>query len=388
MSDMSNRAIESAVSSEVSFCKFLSANDTGATGGHQSGVLISMSAKDMLFDEKLPFDNILKKNVKITWQDDVITESVFTYYSSKRELRITKFGKGFEIISPSKTGSLFVMTKQSSCDYKVYILDTEDEIEDFLGTFGIGATETNCMFGPSGIHNQDVKEKAINDFISSLKVDFPETEYMSKAARDISDFVYNHKEQIITNPDKKIIEWTSTEYALFRAIEEHIYGEIIRSGFDSVEKFVSVANSLMNRRKSRAGKSLEHHLEAIFGANDIKYDSQAITEGKKKPDFIFPSIKAYHDSTYPINKIVTLAAKTTCKDRWRQILNEADRLKDEYKYLCTLQQGISPNQMDEMENEKVILVVPKPYISCYPKSRQDRIWTVSRFVKYIKAMQI
>lgn len=30
-----NKAIESTVASELAFCKFLSANDTGATGGHQ-----------------------------------------------------------------------------------------------------------------------------------------------------------------------------------------------------------------------------------------------------------------------------------------------------------------------------------------------------------------
>lgn len=132
---------------------------------------------------------------------------------------------------------------------------------------------------------------------------------------------------------------------------------------------------------------MEHHLEAIFDANQIKYDSQAVTEGRKKPDFLFPSEIAYHDATYPADKLATLAAKTTCKDRWRQILNEADRLKGENKYLCTLQQGVSPMQMDEMEAEKVILVVPKPYISCYPKDRQDRIWTLSRFVEYIRNMQ-
>lgn len=56
-----------------------------------------------------------------------------------------------------------------------------------------------------------------------------------------------------------------------------------------------------------------------------------------------------------IEKLCTLAAKTTCKDRWRQILNEADRLRDEHKYLCTMQQGISATQMDEMRAEKVIV---------------------------------
>lgn len=53
------------------------------------------------------------------------------------------------------------------------------------------------------------------------------------------------------------------------------------------------------------------------------------------------------------------------------MLNEADHLRDKPKYLCTLQQGISGAQMDEMQVENVILVVPKPYIVTYPKDRRN-----------------
>lgn len=383
-----NIVLESVVASKMAFCKFLSANDTGATGGHQSGILVSVSAAKMLFDEELPKNNILKRNVKITWQGDFVTESNLTYYNSKKELRITKFGRGFDLLRPEQTGALFVLTQQSKDDYSAFILETEEEIEDFLNTFGISATETNCLFGAGGIHRNAMEDKAISRFIENLQVEFPESSFMSSAAREIANEVYNHIEYLRTNPDKKIIEWTNMEYALFRAIEEHRYGEIVKAGFSSVEGFVTIANSILNRRKSRAGKSLEHHLEAIFNANTIKFDSQAVTEGKKKPDFLFPSGAAYHNSKFPVEKLVSLAAKTTCKDRWRQVLNEADRLRDEKKYLCTLQQGVSPAQMDEMQAEKVILVVPKPYITCYPKDRQNRIWTIAKFVQYVRELQV
>ena len=158
-------------------------------------------------------------------------------------------------------------------------------------------------------------------------------------------------------------------------------------GFASVEDFITLANQVLNRRKSRAGKSLEHHLAAIFDEHKIQYTAQAVTEGNKKPDFLFPSEAAYHDTSFAVENLCTLAAKTTCKDRWRQIINEADRLRDENKYLCTMQQGISGAQMDEMLAEKVILVVPKPYIKSYPKDRQERIWTLGQFVEYIKRME-
>ena len=132
---------------------------------------------------------------------------------------------------------------------------------------------------------------------------------------------------------------------------------------------------------------MEHHIAAIFDANKIQYEGQVVTEGNKKPDFIFPSGAAYHNNKFPVEKLLSLASKTTCKDRWRQVINEADRLRDRNKYLLTLQQGISSAQMNEMEQEKVILIVPKAYISTYPREQQHKIWTVKKFIDYVKEVE-
>ena len=382
------QAIKSVLNSEKGFCKFLSANDTGATGGHQSGILISKSAVEMMFSrQELGQAGIPKRTIKIRWQDDFETESCFTYYESKNELRITRFGRGFPFLKPEQTGALFVFTKQTHTDYSGYFLETDDEIEEFLDTFGISPTETNSLIDVQRVSAETQEKLSIQEFINGLDVDFPASDVMSAAARTIEEKVYDHMEYIRLNPDKKIISWTNMEYTLFRALEYARYGEIITKGFHSVDEFVRVANVVLNRRKSRAGKSLEHHLSAIFDGNCIEYSSQAVTEGNKKPDFLFPSQEAYHDHGFSVDYIVSLAAKTTCKDRWRQVLNEADRLRDKPKYLCTLQQGISGAQMDEMQAENVILVVPKPYIATYPIDRRDRIWTLARFVQYVKMIE-
>lgn len=382
-----NQAIQSVLNSQQAYCKFLSANDSGATGGHQSGILISKSAKDMMFTQALGNENILKRTVEIQWQNDLRTESSFTYYSSKNELRITKFGRSFPFLNPEQTGALFVFTRQSADQYSAFFLETEDDIEQFLSAFGIGPTETNQMIDTSAVLPETQERIAIQEFIDTLTVDFPLSDVMSAAARDIQNHVYNHLEYIRTNPDRKIIEWTNTEYALFRAIEHARYGDKISHGFTSVDEFITMANMVLNRRKSRAGKSLEHHLSAIFDGNNIQYTAQSVTEGNKKPDFLFPSQAAYHNATFPTDKLISLAAKTTCKDRWRQVINEADRLRGLPKYLCTLQQGISPAQMDEMQAENVILVVPRPYIASYPADRRDRIWTVTKFVDYVREVE-
>ncbi len=385
---ISVKAIDSTLRSKATFCKFLSANDSGETGGHQSGVLISKSAKSMLFtDQELQENSILKKNAKVKWQDDFCTDSCFTWYKSKNELRITKFGRGFPFLRPEYTGALLVLTKQDGSEYEAFILNIEDDILQFLDAFGLTPVETNRLIEINKV-DPDIRERQVIDsFINNLTTDFPTSVEMAQAARTIQCKIDHNQELVKNNPDEILLNWTEMEYKLFKALEHTRYGGTVAKGFKSVDDFIILANQVLNRRKSRAGKSLEHHLSAIFDGNEIRYTSQAVTEGNKRPDFIFPSIEDYHNMLFSVEKLCTLAAKTTCKDRWRQVLNEADRLRDQNKYLCTMQQGISSAQMDEMHAERVILVVPKRYIFTYPKDKQDRIWTIEKFVQYIREME-
>lgn len=387
--EYANRAIQAVLNGQMGFCKFLSANDTGATGGHQSGIYIPKTSIKILFSEPGQKGENRDKWVKVKWQDDFITNTRFIYYGkgTRNEYRITNFGKEFPFLTAEYTGALFILVKVDEENYLGFMLNSDDDIETFLNAFGLSPVETNCLIDVEKIQPETHERVAIQEFINSLNVEFPTSEIMSAAARDIQNKAYDHIEYIRTNPDRKIIEWTNMEYALFRELEYSRYGDIITKGFTSVDEFVKTANIVLNRRKSRAGKSLEHHLAAIFDGNDLEYSAQAVTEGNKKPDFIFPSVEAYHNSAFSVENLISLAAKTTCKDRWRQVLNEADRLKGKPKYLCTLQQGISGAQMDEMLAENVILVVPQPYIKTYPSDRQNRIWTLSRFVKYARALE-
>jgi|SRR6185437_105578 len=124
---------------------------------------------------------------------------------------------------------------------------------------------------------------------------------------------------------------------------------------------------------------------ATAGDNsEIPFVSQGVTEDNKKPDFLFPNIEAYNNPKFNSDKLVMLASKTTCKDRWRQILNEADRI--ETKHLFTLQQGISKNQLDEMYKYKVCLVVPQTYLGSFPKEFRSKILTLEQFVSRVQAI--
>ncbi len=85
--------------------------------------------------------------MKISWQDDFETESCFTYYESKNELRITWFGREFPFLRPEQTGALFVFTQQTKVNCSGYFLEIDEEIEEFLDNFGISPTETNSLIG-------------------------------------------------------------------------------------------------------------------------------------------------------------------------------------------------------------------------------------------------
>ena len=119
--EYSNMAIQDSLHGERVYCKFLSANDTGRTGAHQAGILISKTASEMLFTQKeLKENHILKKEAKVRWQDNSCTDSVFTWYESKNELRLTRFGKGFPFLCPEYTGALFVFIKIRSLIYNTF----------------------------------------------------------------------------------------------------------------------------------------------------------------------------------------------------------------------------------------------------------------------------
>ena len=82
--------------------------------------------------------------------------------------------------------------------------------------------------------------------------------------------------------------------------------------------------------------------------------------------------------------LALLAAKTCCKDRWRQVINEANRI--EVKHLLTLQEGVSLNQFQEMEDEGIRLVVPKQIHRKYHKDIRGKLLGFDEFIKETKSL--
>lgn len=372
--------------------KTLSANDTGRTGGHQSGFLVPIKAGPFLFPRLARQDKIENQPIRITWpQFDRTTDSCAKWYASKGEYRIT--GELTRVLDEGHAGAFLLMVPTAAGTYSAVVTDTDEDADYVRSTFSLPPTFSSGLVKNIGVYDLEERKRcAFTAFYEEFcqrqhgrgkSKEFPSTAEMSQAARQILEDLHpNRLHRTKVEPDDLLLRWVECEFDLFRHIEaEQIAPRIVR-GFDSVDDFITCATTLKNRRASRAGAGLEQHVKELLTREGIVYEWHGTTELEKQPDFLFPSSSAYADPTYPCDKLAMLAVKTTCKDRWRQVLSEADRLPQ--KYLLTLQQGVSAAQMKEMTEAGVTLVVPKKYHECYPRQWRSRVWTLAQFIEFVK----
>ncbi len=234
----------------------------------------------------------------------------------------------------------------------------------------------------------DAPEPAANAFevlIEKFGTSFPKTYEFAKIARDsLTNISAND------DADAVLVAWLEREELLFRALERRIVSERLRLGFMSgkeadVDGFIAFSLSVQNRRKSRAGHSLEHHVEALLKARGLKFERQAVTEGKSRPDFLFPGHTEYHDKQFDSARLTMLGAKSTLKDRWRQVLDEADRIKQ--KHLLTIEPSISESQTAAMKTRNLQLIIPQSLHATYKEVQQKELMSVSQFISMIEDRQ-
>jgi hypothetical protein len=243
---------------------------------------------------------------------------------------------------------------------------------------GFAAREVLAQLGIEPAISPPVEESYLEVLLERFDGRFPSTAEFSGFARSVTPDV-----DPVEDPDAALIAWLEREEALFRQLERHLVLNRLRQGFgDDVDAFVRFSLSVQNRRKSRVGYALEHHLQATLQANAIQFSRTAVTERNSRPDFLFPSIAAYQDQRVPVERLTMLAAKSTCKDRWRQILTEADRIQ--VKHLLTLELGISVGQTNEMAARDVVLVIPFELHNTFTVTQRRQILTVRAFLDLLK----
>lgn len=223
--------------------------------------------------------------------------------------------------------------------------------------------------------------------LEKFKGKFPTTRDFSAYARStLSDLDARE------DPDIVLMTWMEREEILFRTLERHLIADRLSNGFVGdkaagvdVDGFLSFSLSVQNRRKSRVGLALENHLELLFKENGLLHTRTAVTENKSKPDFLFPSVAEYHNPKFDPLNLTMLGVKSTCKDRWRQVLAEADKVQD--KHLLTLEAAISTQQTDEMANKRLQLVLPRGLHKTYSPAQQAWLMDIESFTEMVRSRQ-
>jgi len=272
---------------------------------------------------------------------------------------------------------LFGMPVQIETRFEIRAFEQDSDVEvNFAARF---------ILEELGLEIEEADTGRLDSLLERFHGVFPSTAIFSAYARDTLAEVDPRED-----PEAALLAWMEHEEKLFRRLENRIVAERLNQGFrieDSadVDAFISYSLSVQNRRKSRAGYALEHHLNEIFMENDVRYSRQAVTENNAKPDFLFPGIAEYRDETFPPARLSMLGVKTTCKDRWRQVLSEAKRIKQ--KHLLTLEPAISVSQTSEMGAHNVQLVLPAGLHITYTPEQQAKLVNLQEFIKVVRGRQ-
>lgn len=244
---------------------------------------------------------------------------------------------------------------------------------------------TRFIFDELGVEVVEPDANFLDGLVERFGLEFP-------ATKVFSDFAASTLKEVsaLDKPDEVLVLWMEREEALFRRLERRVVEERIKAGFvdgkdADVDGFLKFSLSVQNRRKSRAGRALEHHLERLFLARSIRYQRGAETERKNKPDFLFPGAAEYRDPDFPVSLLTMLGSKSSLKDRWRQILAEADRIPE--KHLLTLTPRLSENQTEQMRASKVHLVIPDRLHETYKESQRAHLTSLADFIGLVEKRQ-
>ena len=379
------------------YVKRLSANDTQATGGHQAGFYVPKHFAFRVFPS-LNNTNELNPRVEFELRIDshinVHTVRAIWYNNryqngTRDEARITGLGGNESpLLDSEATGALVVfafrfppMTEHPVCH--VWVCDNaveEDRIEDRIGPVLPGKSRIwpELLFDQQGPRPCWLEP---NDIPHGWLKNFPTGEEMISKTVEL-------RPELSADVDWRLTRRHECEYELFRSVEKAVEFSRIKQGYPTMGAFLDHAQSVLQRRKSRAGRSLELHVRHIFYEEDLveekNFSYQPTSEAKKRPDFLFPNAQAYHDPFFPSQKLMMLAVKTSLRDRWRQVLEEAERI--ETKHLLTLDEGISETQFQEIDNAGIRLVAPRPLHSKYPQSVQSHLQTLESFLGDVRLL--
>lgn len=388
-----------------------------ASHQHEIGGLPSAGAKEWL---GIP-DGGAKHHFPCTWltlaEDDEKSEffdSDVTWYDTRwgqagRSSEYRLFYRSNPVTVRMQEGDFFLIAKHRSGRLFMFIAPpqstAEMQLRALFGLESISERFTAASFGVDEIPlplrllldelgiELNKPEKDDEYWFERIVATFGDGRFPSTA--EFSNFARKSLTELpspIEAPDLCLMRWMEHEERLFRLLERQLLKERLKRGFgadgEDVDDFISFSLSVQNRRKARVGFAFESHLEHLFRLHDLKFQKGGktrFTENNARPDFLFPSFDAYHDKDFPIDGLFLLGAKTTCKDRWRQVLSEGKLLP--LKHLATLEAAISPNQTAEMTAHGLQLVIPTGLHVTYSDIQRKNLLSLGDFIRQVSATQ-
>lgn len=325
----------------------------------------------------------------LTWYDsreNHPTRSEYRLYYSDNQALQCASAQDLLLIARCRDNTLLVIVAEQGTTTERQLLWLFGLSDASLKSFAINADiediseessfSARLILEQIGLTPEDDENEYLERAIIKYPDGFPPTREFSAYARSTLPHIKSNDD-----PDAALMLWMEREEALFYALEKHLLTKSLRAmlarGKEEPDGYIKLVQSTLQRRKSRAGYAMENHLEQIFIDHKIHYARGAKTEGRSKPDFIFPGQAEYHNPAFPGEKLLMLGVKTTCKDRWRQILTEAARIPR--KHLATLEPAISTHQTDEMSRAGVQLVIPKSLHESFSAAQQGHLLSVRDF---------
>ncbi len=410
-----------AQQSELLLVKKLSRNDTSwasDSGKHQAGFYIPRPIREAAFFPELRSENpekphIFTAEVAVLWpQTGETTLSSMRHYSNKgSETHFTRLPRTlFKDLTPA---SLLLAGRFSSpvagCGWWIVTLDSAGDEAELLETvLDLSVDFHHQLFPPSSLAQtaqtaQDELEELIDRFRFAIRngtlgdlvreyATIPDPASIAEEARRQwleSKGLAKFDPWEIEAPGDAIMEISrELEYRLYRRHELRRRASELLSilcGTDDIAAAVlrnypqidAVFLSASQQRKTRAGRSFEHHISAALSAGRVRFVEQAITGGRR-PDFIMPDLAHLHNGTRAPAEALVLAAKTTLRERWKQVSSE--RLNCEV-FLATVDDRVAATSIAEMEMDNIRLVVPESLKNsietCYRDS--DNVISLRRF---------
>ena len=337
--------------------------------------------------------NPITSRIKTSWYDTRRNQPNRSpewrlYYKNCRSLASASVGDLMFLTKVVKDGRLLIVIVQSGSSMESQIsalfrvgstsdvhFDSKDISNDNIDVYG------SQILDAIGVPTQPRKTDLLDKMIYLWGNEFPSNAEFAKFSQSsLSDV-----DPAIDDPDEVLIAYYEQEYKLFKIFEEAIIGKeyrrkpFVHDQTIDVEAFTRYYTKVRNRRMSRAGTSLEQHVFRILHARNISFDAQAHTENNKRPDFLFPSQRAYDDPSFPADKLRMLAVKTSLKDRFRQVADEANRIT--YKHLLSITPNdVTDSKVIQMDLLGIILVMPDSIRKTYKSSIAQYGITFTDFV--------